>query len=198
MPCPVSSVTTGAWPAQACRPGRTVTRSCARNAVRSHVAVGLRPQGAAHGHPGFAHWQEGSPAHQTPRPYMATRLFTRRPERPGSSGWRSATPCRKMNCSSVTATTCLTAGPAVKEQLGSEFWPLVASLARRPPLDLRVNVLKENGLKCRRACASNYQNRSNALFALGLARQQKADAGKSCRPLCAIGAGRGLAAGPAA
>ena len=33
-------------------------------------------------------------------------------------------------------------GPALKDQLGEEFWPMVASLNGQAPLDLRVNTFK--------------------------------------------------------
>ncbi len=46
----------------------------------------------------------------------------------------------------------------LKAQLGDGFWPLVQALSSSAPLDLRVNVLKENGLKCRRSLRKQLSN----------------------------------------
>ena len=94
---------------------------------------------------GFAHWQDEEARRANPQAVHGQRDFLRAALNDREQQWLA-------QCDAVQEDELLERhrhnlpewlAQPLKEQLGSEFWPLVASLARSAPLDLRVNVLKE-------------------------------------------------------
>ena len=94
---------------------------------------------------GFAHWQDEEARRANPQAVHGQRDFLRAALNDREQQWLA-------QCDGVQEDELLERhrhnlpewlAQPLKEQLGSEFWPLVASLARSAPLDLRVNVLKE-------------------------------------------------------
>ena len=94
---------------------------------------------------GFAHWQDEEARRANPQAVHGQRDFLRAALHDREQQWLA-------QCDGVQEDELLERhrhnlpewlAQPLKEQLGSEFWPLVASLARGAPLDLRVNVLKE-------------------------------------------------------
>lgn len=94
---------------------------------------------------GYAHWQDEEARRSHPQAVHGPRDFLRAALTDREQQWLE-------QCDAVNQADLLERhrhnlpewlAQPLKEQLGADFWPLVQSLSRSAPLDLRVNVLKE-------------------------------------------------------